>query len=303
MFNINNFKGPLSIGLTGTNLQYQIKFDVSSWFKKWPNAGFSIFYTRPKISEDETGYFVDTECLNGILTWFVKYPDVEFAGKGKFEIHASVPGTNTLYAKAGPFEVDIAESIGESSGEIPETMAPWTQRIESAAADALLSKATAQAAATTATNAKNDALTAKFQAIDAANAAAFYAAGASSAKSEAEQAAQQAEQSVTHPPIIDENTKNWALWDFSESKYIVTDFPSEGPKGEEGERGEQGEAGFSPTVTVQDIPSGHRVIITDASGAHSFDVLDGSGGGTQVIVSSEEPVDAKNVLWFDTSAD
>lgn len=40
-----------------------------------------------------------------------------------------------------------------------------------------------------------------------------------------------------------------------------------------------GEDGYSPTVTVNEIEGGHRVTITDESGDHVFDVLDGQGGG------------------------
>lgn len=40
----------------------------------------------------------------------------------------------------------------------------------------------------------------------------------------------------------------------------------------------QGADGFSPTVEVTTITGGHRVIITDAEGAHTFDVMDGEDG-------------------------
>lgn len=52
-----------------------------------------------------------------------------------------------------------------------------------------------------------------------------------------------------------------------------------GPKGDTGAtgpRGQQGNDGYSPTVTVQAITGGHEVTITDAQGAHEFDVMDGS---------------------------
>ena len=54
-----------------------------------------------------------------------------------------------------------------------------------------------------------------------------------------------------------------------------------GAKGDDGAKGETGEAGFSPTVTITDIPGGHRVTITDETHptGQSFDVMDGSGGG------------------------
>lgn len=52
-----------------------------------------------------------------------------------------------------------------------------------------------------------------------------------------------------------------------------------GPRGEDGAPGTPGADGFSPTVSIVDIPGGHRITITDAEGPHSFDVMDGQGGG------------------------
>lgn len=40
----------------------------------------------------------------------------------------------------------------------------------------------------------------------------------------------------------------------------------------------KGEPGTSPTVTVQDITGGHRIVITDATGTSSVDVLNGKQG-------------------------
>lgn len=60
---------------------------------------------------------------------------------------------------------------------------------------------------------------------------------------------------------------------------------SQGPPGVDGATGPQGtpgEDGFSPTVEVTDITSGHRVTITDADGPQSFDVMDGQSGAAGV---------------------
>lgn len=51
-----------------------------------------------------------------------------------------------------------------------------------------------------------------------------------------------------------------------------------GADGAQGPKGDTGEDGFSPTVSVQDITGGHRVTITDATGPHTFDVMDGEDG-------------------------
>ena len=62
-----------------------------------------------------------------------------------------------------------------------------------------------------------------------------------------------------------------------------------GPKGETGEQGPPGQTGpagapgVSPTVTVTDIEGGHRITITDTTGPHSFDVLNGEDGPVQDV--------------------
>lgn len=62
-----------------------------------------------------------------------------------------------------------------------------------------------------------------------------------------------------------------------------------GAPGTPGTPGTDGEDGFSLTVAVTDITGGHRVTITDATGPHTFDVMDGqdgTGGGGVAGVSS-----------------
>lgn len=53
-----------------------------------------------------------------------------------------------------------------------------------------------------------------------------------------------------------------------------------GPKGDPGSPGSPGDDGFSPTVEVTEIEGGHEVAITDVNGTHTFDVMDGEGGGS-----------------------
>lgn len=64
-----------------------------------------------------------------------------------------------------------------------------------------------------------------------------------------------------------------------------------GDKGDKGDTGEKGEDGYSPTVTITDIPGGHRVTITDKEHptGQAFDVMDGQGGsgsGDAVLTSA-----------------
>lgn len=60
-----------------------------------------------------------------------------------------------------------------------------------------------------------------------------------------------------------------------------------GEKGEDGAKGDTGDSGFSPIVTVTPITGGNRVTITDETGDHSFDVMNGSGGGGDAVLTAE----------------
>lgn len=63
----------------------------------------------------------------------------------------------------------------------------------------------------------------------------------------------------------------------------------QGPTGPAGPTGANGEDGFSPTVAVSKITGGHNVIITDAIGPHSFDVMDGKDGADSGDVTGGMP--------------
>ena len=52
----------------------------------------------------------------------------------------------------------------------------------------------------------------------------------------------------------------------------------EGPEGPQGPDGPQGPKGFSPIVKVDVIENGHKVTITDETGPHVFEVLNGTNG-------------------------
>ena len=82
--------------------------------------------------------------------------------------------------------------------------------------------------------------------------------------SEAEDARDQAVTAAGHYPRIIYG--NWYVWDVQNGTYIDAGIKAEGVDGEDG---------YSPTVVVVPIPHGHRVIITDENGPHTFDVLDG----------------------------
>ena len=69
----------------------------------------------------------------------------------------------------------------------------------------------------------------------------------------------------------------------------------QGPKGDIGVRGPQGVPGiggsgggsgtdgYSPTITVTDIPGGHRLTITDVNGTKTVDIMDGTDGSAEDV--------------------
>lgn len=103
-------------------------------------------------------------------------------------------------------------------------------------------------------------------------------------------AVEKADEAITHYPTIIDGT--WYVWDVAAEAYVDTGVEAQGAKGD------PGADGTSPTVTVTAITGGHRVTITDASGAHTFDVLDGEDGTTPTVdpalsPTSENPVQNK----------
>ena len=71
-----------------------------------------------------------------------------------------------------------------------------------------------------------------------------------------------------------------------------------GPAGEQGIPGVPGSDGFSPVVSVTEVEGGHKVSITDSTGAKAFDVLDGSPGpaGEQGIPGPAGPSNVTPIL-------
>ena len=92
-----------------------------------------------------------------------------------------------------------------------------------------------------------------------------------------------ADEAVSHYPRI--AAGYWQVWDPDTGAWVNTGVKAQGndgAPGQDGQDGQDGADGYSPTVEVEDIPGGHRITITDVNGSHTFDVMDGTGGGGAV---------------------
>lgn len=153
----------------------------------------------------------------------------------------------------------VSANSGTEDGTEPEPGTPaWQQLVDAVHTDAAAAeqaKTDAQTAAQQAgVSAKkagqtlSDTITAKEDALKATKAAQTAASEASASAGNADQSAQEAAGS------LQELKNGIASGEF------------------------KGEPGTSPTVTVQDIAGGHRIVITDVTGTSSVDVMDGKQG-------------------------
>lgn len=69
-----------------------------------------------------------------------------------------------------------------------------------------------------------------------------------------------------------------------------------GIPGKDGVDGKDGADAISPTVSVEGIDGGHRVVITDKNGDKTFDVMDGQGGFDGEMEAFEDLTDEVNKL-------
>ncbi len=69
---------------------------------------------------------------------------------------------------------------------------------------------------------------------------------------------------------------------------------AKGDSGSVGATGAAGADGFSPTVSIGAITGGHKVTITDAQGAHEFNVMDGENAASYTMGATMD--DTGNVL-------
>ena len=58
-------------------------------------------------------------------------------------------------------------------------------------------------------------------------------------------------------------------------------------------KGDPGEDGFSPVISVSNIPDGHRITIVDANGTNTIDVMNGDDVNAQKQIDALSEKDAE----------
>lgn len=230
-----------ALGRQGENEATAVKFSISGWEEQYGEGAFELLNQRPSES---TPYTCSITVDDEYVTWIIQLSDVAKVGHGKCELTYVVDGT---VAKSIQYATCVLESI-EGGGTVP---APYESRIH----DLI------EASANVSVNAE--------RAEEAAENAEQSASDAETAKDAAEEAQRKAESASAHAAYIDTETKHWIVWNTETEAYVDSGVVAEGVDGEDG---------FSPTVEVEEISSGHKVTITDEEGDHEFDVPDGTDG-------------------------
>ena len=278
------------IGYQTENNRTEVWFNISDIMEEFPGGLATLFILRPGETEEYPSITTRMEETN--LVWVVQAYDLEKRGIVEAQVVYTV---ENVVAKRKVYSFYVDRSI-QNVSSAPPTWEDWKQELLAAAsevhgeieaaeatldekvADAEAAKMDAESARDEAVSAKEDAESAKDDAVDAkddaetakadaeiAKDAAVEAQGKAEAAQDAAEAAQSAaETAVSHYPVVINGY--WNVWDVQAGKYVSTGVKA------------LGEDGFSPTVVVTEIENGHRVTITDASGPHTFDVMDGQGG-------------------------
>lgn len=230
----------LVLGYAGENIARGQAFDCAAWAEEYGAGSLQVALQRPG---DAVPYPVALTVEGTVATWLPTETDLQEAGTGQLQLIYTV---GTVRVKTLIVSVLIGPSLG-STGEVPAPGQAWIDQLTDLAAE------TEKHAASAAESAEN--------AGDSATDAQRYATDAGDAKNAAVAAAEAAAASVSHYPQIVGGV--WYVWSPTAGEYISTGIDA------------QGEDGVSPTVEITAIQGGHRVVITDADGPHTFDVLDG----------------------------
>ena len=193
---------------------------------------------------------------------------------------ASVAAFETAAARqAAVYANDAGTAAGEAKVDASKAAQAAIAAAEAAATQTNLARGATEEAinATTATRGATEeagrqavnAMNAAKTANDAANTANTAANNADVQAKSAANATMRALTAAGKPPIVNEATGNWRIWDDLSQAYKETYHPA---------RGQKGDPGFTPTIDASREDDGVRLIITNQTNTQNVKLMDGEDG-------------------------
>jgi len=298
-------KKPIVIGRQGENQVTTIKFSIDSLFPHIQNATYGLVHRR---HGDAAPYPVATMAIGGYVNWVINSADLGKAGSGTAQLTAYKDGA---VAKSIIFTTITLTSMGTT--DAPDPVQLYIDRIVRAGQEAVNAAADAKESAEGAASSAEAAQqilddipgTVETELTEAKESGEFDGPRGFGVYGGPLHTIFPANNGyytnkfgdvgvgdfvIGHGPAAGVNTLYIMKVTSVSGNYLegTSAISLVGPGGDDG---------YSPTVTVIAITGGHRVTITDASGAHTFDVLDGTP--TKI---SDLANDVGNTVWGGTGA-
>lgn len=269
-----NTSGINVLGRLGENDYTQAQFDVHAWLSEYPDGQITLLNQR---CGDTDAYPVAGVSLSGsTVLWVVSDTDLSKEGVGRCELILLANGT---VAKSAIYMTKVLPAL-DGSGEAPEPWESWQAEFAALKDEAVAAADDAEAASKAVQDMGVDAVTLEpgsdatvTKAVNPETGAVTLTFGVPAGES-----------GLT--PDLTIGTVS-TLPAGSDATATITGTPEEpvlnlglpqGAKGDPGDKGDPGSDGVSPAVQVTEITGGHRVTVTDATGTHTFDVMDGAQG-------------------------
>ena len=184
---INNLPSCITIGRETETAVTEIRIDCAEWLDRWPDMDVSVIVRTGRGAI----YIPANLTMEGkTLVWCVDDVDTSILNKSTMEITGIAPGRHKLSEKVG---ILVDERLAGTTGETPDPMKPWVDRVIEAA--------------NTVGDARDDAVSAKDEAFDSANVAYKAAFDARESEKNAHASEQEAAQSANIAKDAEENTR------------------------------------------------------------------------------------------------
>ena len=184
---INNLPSCITIGRETETAVTEIRIDCAEWLDRWPDMNVSVIVRTGRGAI----YIPANLTMEGkTLVWCVDDVDTSILNKSTMEITGIAPDRHKLSEKV---DILVDERLAGTTGETPDPMKPWVDRVIEAA--------------NTVGDARDDAVSAKDEAFDSANVAYKAAFDARESEKNAHASEQEAAQSANIAKDAEENTR------------------------------------------------------------------------------------------------